>query len=385
MKIAQLCPYDIHRPGGVQRHIIDLSTALSQMGHDVSIIAPRVSGNGNRLTHTDVSTLPIVYVGRGVLVPLNKTQFEITWALGEQLKHLDEVLQSSEFDVIHFHTVSAPFLPMQALRKSRAANVATFHEVPPDTMTGSIQQFLLRVHRRRLISRLDRVILASGAQKAISLTQDLSRISIVPPCSDLARFHADAAPIDHYRDERMNILFLGRLEPRKGALVLLKAFHELRRQGLPVRLLLAGDGPQRSMLERFAKKQRMSDVVFLGGIEDAALPRLYATCDIFCAPSLYAEGFGIVLAEAMAAGKPVAAAANAGYQTLLSGEAARFLVRPGDVGALARALKELVMDASLRARLGEWGRREAKRYDNHALAPKFLTIYREAIRSRFGP
>ena len=138
------------------------------------------------------------------------------------------------------------------------------------------------------------------------------------------------------------------------------------------------------MLERFAKKQRMSDVVFLGGIEDAALPRLYATCDIFCAPSLYAEGFGIVLAEAMAAGKPVAAAANAGYQTLLSGEAARFLVRPGDVGALARALKELVTDASLRARLGEWGRREAKRYDNHALAPKFLTIYREAIRSRFG-
>ena len=216
LKIAQLCPYDIHRPGGVQRHIIDLSTALSQMGHDVSIIAPRVSGNGNRLTHTDVSTLPIVYVGRGVLVPLNKTQFEITWALGEQLKHLGEVLQSSEFDVIHFHTVSAPFLPMQALRKSRAANVATFHEVPPDTMTGSIQQFLLRVHRRRLISRLDRVILASGAQKAISLTQDLSRISIVPPCSDLARFHADAAPIDHYRDERMNILFLGRLEPRIG-------------------------------------------------------------------------------------------------------------------------------------------------------------------------
>jgi phosphatidylinositol alpha-mannosyltransferase len=384
LKIAQLCPYDINRPGGVQRHIFDLSAALRKMGHEVTIIAPCARSRAkNGLVHPDPSACSIVYVGIGRLIAFNKTQFEITLALGDQLKHLDKVLQTGAFDVVHFHTLLSPFLPIQTFRRSHSANVATFHEVPPDTKTGSIQRFLYRTLSRRLMSQLDGIILASEVQKGLHLIGDVSPLAILPPCTDLHRFfEATETPLERYRDDRMNILFLGRLEPRKGAIVLLQAYLELCRQGLPVRLLVAGDGPERPMLERFVQKHRVSEVVFLGRIDDADVPRWYATCDIFCAPSLYAEGFGIVLAEAMASGKPIVAAANAGYQTLLYGEAARFLVRPGDAEAFRSKLETLVVDPSLRHRLGEWGRSEAKRYDSDTLAPQFVAIYEQAIRSK---
>jgi len=184
--------------------------------------------------------------------------------------------------------------------------------------------------------------------------------------------------------EKVPVLFVGRLEPRKGAAILLRAFAELRQHHPNVRLLIAGDGPERQRLERDAAEAGIPDVVFLGRIDEADLPRLYATCDVFCAPSIYAEGFGIVLAEAMASGKPVVAAANEGYQTVLHGEAASFLTRPGEVSDLRSKLETLVTQPELRSRLGEWGKREAARYDSSQLAPAFVAIYEQAIRSRLS-
>ena len=111
----------------------------------------------------------------------------------------------------------------------------------------------------------------------------------------------------------------------------------------------------------------------------AETPGLYAESDIFCAPSPYGESFGIVIAEAMASGKPVVAARNAGYRNLLNGEAAHFLTPPGDVDAIYGALRAMVLDAELRGRLGTWGRQEAMRYDCRIVAPQLVAIYEQAI------
>jgi phosphatidylinositol alpha-mannosyltransferase len=108
-------------------------------------------------------------------------------------------------------------------------------------------------------------------------------------------------------------------------------------------------------------------------------PNWYAESDIVCAPSPSGESFGIVIAEAMASGKPVVAAANAGYRTLLTGEAAQLLAIPGNVASLFEKLRSVVLDASLRERLGQWGRKEAMRYDCRAVVPKLETIYKDAI------
>lgn len=173
---------------------------------------------------------------------------------------------------------------------------------------------------------MDGAILASSVQEDLGLAG-----AVLPPCINLRRFGRVTAPLESFEGEAVNILFLGRLEPRKGVSVLLKAYGLLRRGGQAARLLIAGEGPDRQRLERLAATEGIPDVVFLGRIEDVDLPSLYATCDIFCAPSTDGEGFGIVLVEAMASGKPVVAAANAGYRSVLHGEAASLLARPSDV------------------------------------------------------
>jgi phosphatidyl-myo-inositol alpha-mannosyltransferase len=364
--------------------MIDLSAALRRLGHDVTIIAPRIGTSTSDFEYPDADLCPMIQIGSGRLIAVNKTQFEITWAMGSQRRHLASVLERGAFDVIHFHSLLSPFLPLQVFRRSRSANVATFHAVPPDGKTGAMQRWLSRAVSRRLLPRLDGVILASEVQKELHPIAGVSApVAVLPPCTDLRRFEADTAPIERYRDGRLNILFLGRLEPRKGALTLLQAYAGLRRSGLPVRLLFAGDGPERAALEQYVRDRGVADVIFLGRIEQADVARCYATCDIFCAPSLYAEGFGIVLAEAMASGKPIVAAANAGYRTVLHGEAASFLAPPGDAEALRAKLEALIADPALRQRLGAWGRIEARQYDSGMLAPRFVSFYEAAIRSRF--
>jgi phosphatidyl-myo-inositol alpha-mannosyltransferase len=381
LKIAQLCPYDIARPGGVQHHIRDLSAELIRRGHEVTIIAPNVGGNAKeKFLSGRLGTCPVAYIGSGRLIKFNETQIEIAAAFGDARRRLKGLLQG--FDIVHFHTLISPFLPIQALRASRCANVASFHNVPPETTTGAIQRYLQRAFVRSLMRKLDQIILASEVQKTLYAMRDPSPFPVIPPCTDLSRFEVPGESFARYRDGRLNILFCGRLEHRKGATILVLAFHELCRRGLPVRLIFAGDGPERSHIDRIIKARAIPDVVFMGAVADADIPRLYASCDIFCAPSLYGEGFGIVITEAMASGKPVVAAANAGYRQLLHGDAARFLVPPGDVEATYRNLETLISDPDLRHRLGEWGRQEAKRYDSKALCSQFLAVYEEAARSK---
>jgi phosphatidylinositol alpha-mannosyltransferase len=136
------------------------------------------------------------------------------------------------------------------------------------------------------------------------------------------------------------------------------------------------------MLEWTTANDRIPNVTFFGRVEELDLPRLYATCDLFCAPSLYGEGFGIVLVEAMASGKAVVAAANVGYRTVLQGEAAHFLVEPGNVADLSSKLQLLVTQPARRKGLGDWGRQEATRYDSDSLAPTFVSLYEQAILSK---
>jgi phosphatidyl-myo-inositol alpha-mannosyltransferase len=377
LKIAQLCPYDIERPGGVQKHILDLSHSLAALGHDVTVIAPRIPDAQRADPPGAAQSASIVHVGHGRLVSFNKTRFEISLATGKESRRLDELMRSSEFEILHLHTPLNPFLPLQALIRSKAANVATFHAVPPDTAFAHVQRLLCGVLNRCMTARLDGVVLASAVQQKLQLAG-----SVIPPCVNLGRFRGEVLPLDGFGDDHVNILFVGRLEPRKGAIVLLKAYQELCKQHLPVRLLIAGDGSERRILQQTVVDHKIPNVTFFGRVEEHRVPHLYATSDVFCAPSLYGEGFGIVLVEAMASGKPVVAAANEGYRTVMQGEAARFLVEPGNVEDLRKKLELLVTQPALRKSQGDWGRREANRYDSDSLAPAFVSLYEQAIRSK---
>jgi phosphatidyl-myo-inositol alpha-mannosyltransferase len=376
VKIAQICPYDMARPGGVQAHIRDLAGALGERGHEVTIIAPPAPGE--RPAHE--AGTPVRRIGRSRRIGFAGTEFEISAARGAERDALQSLMRGGGFDIVHYHTIWTPILPLQALRASRAANVATFHDTPPDTRAGAATRLLFRMLGLWLMPRLDGVIAVSMAPtRHLPVT---ARLHIVPPCTDLRRFRGAAAPFARWRDDKVNILFLGRLEPRKGAMTLLRAYRDLVRSGLDLRLIIAGDGPEMGALQRFATENDVQDVVFAGKFDDADAPRWYATCDIFCAPSRHGESFGIVIAEAMTSGKPVVAVANAGYRALLTGEAAELLVPPGDVEALARTLELLARDRDLRCRLGQWGREQAVRYDCRTVVPYILAVYDEALAAR---
>jgi phosphatidylinositol alpha-mannosyltransferase len=377
VRIAEFCPYDIDRPGGVQTHIRDLAMEFRRQGHDVVIIAPG-GGPMAGAAAEEWQGIRILRIGAAHLIRISDTSFEITFAAGKEHRRLVAAMRDERFDVVHFHTMWTPALSLQAFRLSRAVSVATFHNTLPRTVSGRAIGLALAPVGRWLLPRLDGVIAVSAAAATTLPTTRAQQVSILPPCTDLTPFMAGAPAFSRYRDGRLNILCLGRMEPRKGLLSLLEAYRGLAAERSDLRLLLAGDGPQRAELEAFVRRYALPAVEFLGRISEADKPRWYATADLVGAPALHGESFGIVVAEAMASGKPVTAAANDGYRQLLTGMGADLLFPPGDAAALRDRLARLAGDAALRRGLGEWGRGEAARYDCKVVAPQLLALFAAA-------
>jgi phosphatidylinositol alpha-mannosyltransferase len=376
LKIAHVCPYDLDRPGGVQAHIRDTAAALGELGHSVTILAPKVGpGPGVRTLTPNVRVLRL---GRAHAIRLSGTRFEASLAWGREHGRLRAAMRPGAFDVVHYHTLWSPLLPMQVFACSEAARVVTFHDTPPDTLGGALSRAVLTAVSRVLLPRVDQAIAVSEAPRAHLRPASGQTVRIAPPCTDLRRFSA-GGPIASEGGDEVSLLFVGRLEPRKGVMLLLRAYRRLCLEGLPVRLAIAGVGSEEAALRRYVERTGLPRVSFLGRFSDSEAPALYAGCDIACAPSPYGESFGIVIAEAMAAGKPVVAAANPGYRTLLQAHADILLAPPGDVEGLSRRLRRLVVDPELRSRLGQWAQEEARRYDCRAVAPELVDLYRQAI------
>ena len=145
---------------------------------------------------------------------------------------------------------------------------------------------------------------------------------------------AHAQPIARYRDGTLNIFFVGRFESRKGVMYLLKAYRQLRKRGIKCRLLLAGVGPQETEMRRYIATRRLGGVELLGRISDDDKARYFATADVFVSPATGQESFGIVLLEAMAAGKPIVCSDIHGYKGVVRrGEQALLVPPQGRQGA----------------------------------------------------
>ena len=205
----------------------------------------------------------------------------------------------------------------------------------------------------------------------------------MPPCIDLAPYRA----VERDRAQKKvnatcRILFLGRLDPRKGIDILIEAFARLKAADAPVTLTVAGGGERLPWLRSAIKARGLNDITVLGPVAESDKMALYRDADIFCSPAPHGESFGIVLVEAMRSGLPVVAAANAGYQTILRQQAADCLARPGDAGDLANKLGALVESPERRRALSAWGREEAERYDVAKWIGPLLDFYAAAGRSR---
>jgi phosphatidylinositol alpha-mannosyltransferase len=364
--VAVVTPYDLSHEGGVNRHVQALAVALGAEGHQATVLGP-ASGAVPAGCHGLGGVVAVRANGSVARIGL-LTAARTTW------RWLDE----RAFDLVHVHEPLVPGPGRQALgwahRQGRPV-VATFHasaerELPVQT--------LLRRLASAGLSRIDYGIAVSLQAKAFSRAVFRGRTAVVPNGVDLARFTAAVArapaPGPH---RRPRVLFVGRFgERRKGFTLLLEAAERLSAAGRAIEVRVAGSGPA----ARHARRAAAAGVTFLGRLDDEPLAAAYRDADLFCAPSLGGESFGMVLVEAMAAGCPVVASDIPGYAEAARGAA--LLVPAGDAVALAEALWRAATDGGLRARLAEHGRARAATLGWSRVASHVARIYAYAAARR---
>lgn len=372
MRVALVAPYDLGAPGGVQGQVLGLARALARAGDHVLVVAP---GYPDRwLGAAAADGVHLAGTGAVVAVPANGSRAPIAaspLAGHRALAALDRFRP----DVVHVHEPFVPGPAVTAMRRSGAPVVATFHRAGAGAGYRLLGPLL-----RPLAGRAALLIAVSEAARQTlgAVVGPLAeRAEIVPNGVDLERF--DQARRLAPAGSGQRIVFVGRLERRKGAEVLLAALALLATRpdtgtgagtNARVELTVVGDGPLRPRLEAGAPAR----VTFRGRLEDGALADEVAAADVLVAPSLDGESFGVVLLEAMAAGTAVVASDLPGYR-LAAGDAARFVV-PGDPAALAEALGALLADDEARATLAARGLARAATCDFAAVAA--------AYRARFG-
>jgi phosphatidylinositol alpha-mannosyltransferase len=374
MKIALVSPYDYPYPGGVTEHIRHLDREFRARGHETRIIAPSTQEQ-NAL---DANVIRVS--GQVLPIPFNGSTARIALA-PEIVQRVEEVLNDEQFDVVHLHEPEAPLVNWTVLQASRAVNVGTFHAYSENKrLYQTIQPFLDWVWLE-----LDGRIFVSPALRETWEPSIFGETRVIPNGIDTARFGAaDVVPVAEFDDGRPNILFVGRLEPRKGFPHLLNAYPQIKRALPDARLLVVGafgKEDQARLAEPFGA-DGLRDVHWIGRVSSQDLPRYYRTATVFCAPSTGGESFGIVLLEAMAAGVPVVASGIAGYRSVMQDGDQGRLVAPGDESALAEAITGLLRDAEARAHMAARGRETAAQYDWSVVAPQVLEYYQELLERR---
>ncbi len=278
--------------------------------------------------------------------------------------------------MLHIHEPAVPGPSLTALFLAPAPMVGTFHAAGSQPAYSALAPLV-----RWAGAFLDaRVAVSSDAL-------DLVVPYIAGPWIELfngielGRFH-EASP---WPTDRPTVLFLGRHEPRKGLPVLLEALSHV---SAPVTVWVAGDGESTAELRRRYTDPRIE---WLGRISDAERDRRMLGADVFCAPSLGGESFGIILLEAMAAGTPVVASSIPGYVKVATAPApdgstpdhpAALLVEPDDPHALAEGLTRVLTDPAVGDALRERGRARAESFDMERLCDRYEEIYRRVTAER---
>ena len=379
MKIALVSPYDYPYPGGVVRHIFYLDKEFRRLGHDIRIIAACSDDVG------DVPPQVIKVSGSIAHIPFAGSVARIT--LSPRIyRRVKKILKREQFDVIHLHEPLTPTLPLAVLRhvplSPQSVVVGTFHAYRESMHPGYDYAKLLF---EPFFGRLDGHIAVSEVVRDYLLPYFPGDYRIIPNGIDLERFSDPALrSIEQFDDGKLNILFVGRLEKRKGFKYLLQAFAQVKQAVPEARLMVVGayDKEDKEPFVLYARQHRLRDVRFIGQVSEDDLPRYYRTCHVFCAPSTGFESFGIILLEAMAAGRPIVASDIDGYRGVLADGEEGLLVQPEDERRLADALVRLLKDPALRERMGRQGQAKAANYVWQKVAQQVLDYYRELLEKK---
>lgn len=372
LRIGIVCPYDWQVPGGVSVHIRELTQSLLEQGHHVNVLAP---------ADEDATNLPewLTPAGKALAVPFNGSVARVRFGPGVAQRTRDWI-RDGRFDVVHIHEPLTPGLSLAASRSTAVPTVGTFHAAAEQGLALTIAGTLLS----SVIMRLDKRIVVSGAalETLESMVDeddlpDLDPIEI-PNFIDLTR-SSSGVPRAEFQGADGTLLFLGRTdEARKGLSVLLEAIPALLEAKPHLRILIAGPGDVEEVEEEIDWHHR-HNVTVLGAVDEATKSDLFASADIYIAPHLGGESFGIVLIEAMAAGTPVIASNLDAFRTVLDSGRCGILFERGDSQALVAEVLSLLGDKNRQRHLAELGLQRAAQFDREEVVSRILAVYKAAI------
>jgi phosphatidylinositol alpha-mannosyltransferase len=287
------------------------------------------------------------------------------------------MLEREKFDLLHFHEPWNPMLSRQILTRSDAIHVATFHAAMSERRTSRTVERVITPYTKSILKYLDVMTAVSTTATNYVSTLTRRKVAIIPNGVDLSKYSDSEQKLNQHHQVK-TILYIGRLEKRKGVKYLLQAYHVIRSVRSDFRLIIAGEGPEREKLESMVKELDLPDVTFAGYIEESEKLKLLSQADVFCSPALYGESFGIVLLEAMASGCLVVAGNNSGYESVLRGRGQLSVVNPKDSPEFARRLILLSTDEGLRKTWREWAASEVKKYDYQHVIDQYVALYEAA-------
>lgn len=376
MRIAMVSPYDFPYPGGVTKHITNLAESFRRQGHQVSIIAASSQAAETMPPHViriSSFVVPVPYSGSVARISLSP------W-LASRVRAL---LGRETFDVVHLHEPTTPTLPwavagqMQRL-SPQTALVGTFHAYRE---SPSFPYGYARPVFERVVNRLDGRIAVSPAARDYISAYFPGSYRVIPNGVDVRLFGNRAQPPLLQFSDGLNILFVGRLDPRKGFRYLVRAYARVKMALPQARLLVVGPYSVEDCrpYEQELGALGLTDVHFIGYVPDQELARYYQSSHVLCAPSTGFESFGMVLLEAMAAGTPIVASDIEGYRSVVKHKIEGLLVPPRDINALADALIYLLQRPRLRQAMSCCGQATAAHYNWDHVADRVLDCYYEVL------
>jgi len=366
MKVGFISFHSFANPGGVKNHILGLSKEFDKLGIENKIIVPRRSFFENYGKNA---------IMLGTSIPLNAigTQGELVFNFNPFA--INKVLEKEKFDVLHFHNFIIPS-GWQILNKSKSLNILTFHANLDAIPVFKKLPYFTNLFINDLNKKMDGVVGVANLNLE-PFENFTGPKKVIPNGIDLKNFNPNTPKIKRFEDEKkINILYVGRIEERKGLIYLLEAYKLLKPSYPNIRLIIVGDGNLKQNCLEYARKNQLKDVHFEGSKNNEDLKKYFATCDIYCSPAIFGESFGIVLLEAMAMAKPVCGFANGGYKELLKNTKAEpFLAEPKNSPELSQKLELLIKDKKLRQEMGEWGLEHVKQYSWDKVARQVLDFY----------
>jgi phosphatidylinositol alpha-mannosyltransferase len=364
MRVGLVCPYSWDIPGGVQAHVRDLAEALIDLGHEVSLLTPA----------DEDTPLPPYAVSAGRAVPVRYNGSVARLQFGPvSAARARRWLREGRFDVLHLHEPSTLSLSLTVLMLARGPIVATWHSSITRSRTlsalsGPLQPFVEKISGR---------IAVSAAARRVQV-EHLGGDAVEIPNGVAVAHYATAEPLPGY-PRPGTVGFIGRYdEPRKGMPVLLDGLARLASDRPELRLLVAGRGDADDLLDELPPALA-GRVELLGQVSEADKARMLRSVDVYCAPNLGGESFGIILLEAMAAGAPILASDLDPFRRVLDDGRAGTLFRTGDPSALATALARLLDDPARRQRLVGIGTEVVAGYDWPVVAKQIVAVYETVV------